>query len=305
MAEHTNWREQIGIGLAQTFLAAIVIFIYFVVWNFRVLNVIKREKQRGAKYLNIGLILLFPGLVVGSLLYWQIQKGLVKNTAKNYLAPVPYGEIYHTPNKLTGIRGFRPTPDSLLILTWRSKVIDPQKIYQNEDEEVHGQSFNQEPIENSEELFSLKNGHLKRVAVQHDYLQFREYNFKGWAKCLQAFINTKQEQYVYRYDNCTQEHLLKPHLSGYSPGYRSSTINYEVGRELFFITTPLYSDHQKDSFFYVARINDREAKVYRIDLSNDPELKKEFKNSFAHVHLFATTQHIYLVSRFRILEIRL
>lgn len=297
-----DWRSQIGAGFAQVMLAFLILLVYFVVWNVRIIKTIRQESQRKAKFLNIGLICLFPGLFAMALVYWQIQKEGVKKQAESYLAPVSYREIFRTPNKLTGIRGFRPSPDSLLILTWKSKVIDPHKIYRTEDEEVRGQSFNQEPIENSEELFSLKNGQLKLVAVQHEYTQFREYHFKVWAKCLQAFINRNQESKIYRYDNCTQKHHLTPFLTGFRPGYRSKTTSYEVGRELFFLTEPLHPESNLNNSFYVGRITDSEAKVYRIDLGEDRQLKKEFKDPYSSVQLFATTQNIYLVTRFRILE---
>lgn len=305
MAEHTNWREQIGIGLAQTFLAAIIIFIYFLFWNARIIDAIKKEKQRIAKYLNIGLILLFPGIFGLTLLYWKIEKKIVKHQSKSFLALVSYREIYHTPNNLTSILGFRPAPDSLLILTNKLKNVAPPTVYRN-GKEVPAIGVYQEVIENSEELFSLKNGQLKRIETQQTYNQFYEFYFKGWAKCLQAFFKPENAEKVYRFNNCTQKHLHEPYLTGYSPNFRHSTIiNYEVGPELFFITQPLYSDFQTDKHYYIGRINDTDAKVYQIDLSKNQELMKEFKNSFSHPELFATSRHIYLVSRFRVLEINI
>ncbi len=305
MAEHTGWREQLGIGIAQTFLAAFVILIYFLFWNARIIDAIREEKHQAARFLNIGLLGLLPGLIVLSLLYWKIEKEVVKSKAKTYLVPVAYREIFRTPNNLTIIRGFRPTPDSLLILTSKLELIDPNRRYRNEEDEVYQQNANQKPVENGEELFSLKNGQLSREDVQRGYYQFHKYYFLDRARCLQAFMDPENNRDVYRFDNCWHKPLPEPHLIGYSPVFRNNIINSELDRDLFFATGPLHPDSLTNSYFYIGRINDTTAKVYRLNLAKDRELVKEFKTGAANVKISATTQKIYLISRFRILEIKI
>jgi len=295
---HDKWDMP---GLGEFLLGLITIIIYYLVWNVRIFNVIAQEKRRDIKLINVGLLLLIPAIFAIRYLIGKINDEITESKGEKLTVTVPFKIIFKTPNN---IMGFRMVPDSIFFWTHKSKIINPDRKYTNDDEYMWGLSFNHERIEGSEDLFAFSHDKVTRIDYKSRNLNERDYYHKGGFGCLQAYTNPENWD-VYRYDWCQKIKYETPILVGYESGYRGIQYGYQVDDEMIFATLPRFIDAKHNNLFYIARINNRFAKVYTLDLGADKTLVREFKNNHAHFHVYGNSEVVYLVGRNRILEVLL